>query len=541
MKRYIILLTTLLATLGAVSQNANDTINRMVLVESTYNPIIAGAVKRNFIPEEIEPSMKKETIVYADESVPVQYFERMPRMVQSASMPRQTQWPGYVHLGLGNKLNFDGLAAYGLHFKERHHLTFGAHADGWQGKFKTDGEERWHSSLYDLGLDVDYKLLLGNATLTAGIEGSHYRYNYLLQPALYSGATDIQQGTRLGGQFRLEGNAHEHYRYHVAAQYTRLGRSAYFTNEQRHSEQHFHAELSFGVDFYEYGLASLLVRSDLLMYQGLDNYRTYSSFGFTPRWDYSYGDLDLTAGVNLDIQNLYGPAIQVSPACEVRYTPSKLFAANLTIDGGRQLHSFGALYALSPYWASQSQLANSYTFMNARLTGNLRIIEGLHFQVGGGYRIMGNALFENALDTLGTIYAGFSTHKAQVAYAHAQASYTYKDLYTIAAEGNYNHWMVGDNRGILTRAPQLDTRVNARVRIIPGLYAHTDCRFILFTAIEGQRERAIIDWSLGAHYALNERLSFFLDGHNLLNRHYHRYAGYPSQGINVMAGAAFKF
>mgnify|MGYP006864422162 CR=1 FL=1 len=70
MKRYIILLTTLLATLGAVSQNTNDTINRMVLVESTYNPIIAGAVKRNFIPEEIEPSMKKETIVYADESVP---------------------------------------------------------------------------------------------------------------------------------------------------------------------------------------------------------------------------------------------------------------------------------------------------------------------------------------------------------------------------------------------------------------------------------------------------------------------------------------
>ena len=107
MKRYIILLTTLLATLGAASQNANDTINRMVLVESTYNPIIAGAVKRNFIPEEIEPSMKKETIVYADESVPEQYFERMPRMVQSAYMPSQTQWPGYVHLGLGNNFNFD--------------------------------------------------------------------------------------------------------------------------------------------------------------------------------------------------------------------------------------------------------------------------------------------------------------------------------------------------------------------------------------------------------------------------------------------------
>lgn len=537
MKRHIILLATVITAMGAMAHTAtNDTINRMVLVESTYNPIIAGAVKRNFIPEEVEPSMKKETIIYADESVPVEDFERIPRMVDNTAIAHTVRTPGYVHLGLGNYTNIDALAAYSLRFKERHQLAFDAYADGWAGKFKTDADNRWHSILYDLGLGANYQLQLGNAKLTTDLEASHHFYNYLMQPT-----NNLQKGSHLSGNIRLEGNAKEHYRYHVAAQYTHFERSAYLAQAQRHSEQHLHTEASLGIDFYEYGLASLLMSSDLLLYQGLDNYRTYHSLGITPQWDYRYGHFSFTAGANLDIQNLYSPAIQVSPACKIIYTPSKLFAANLIIDGGRQQHTFSSLYVLSPYWASHEQLASSYTFLNARLSGSMRIIEGLHLQLGGGYRITSNALFESVLDTLGTVYTGVSTHKAQVAYAQAQASYTYKNLYTITAEGNYSHWMVGDNRSFLTRAPQLDARFNAKVRIIPDLYAHTDCRLVMFTAIEGQRERAIIDWSLGAHYALNKKLSFFLDGHNLLNRHYHRYAGYPSQGINVMAGAAFKF
>ena len=64
----------------------------------------------------------------------------------------------------------------------------------------------------------------------------------------------------------------------------------------------------------------------------------------------------------------------------------------------------------------------------------------------------------------------------------------------------------------------------------------------VFTPVEGYTtEKAIINISLGARYAINEHLSAFLDGHNLLNRHHQYYAGYPSQGISVMAGAAFKF
>ena len=56
MKRYSTMLIALVLVAGAMAQTPADTINRMVLVESTYNPIIAGAVKHSFIPEEVKPN-----------------------------------------------------------------------------------------------------------------------------------------------------------------------------------------------------------------------------------------------------------------------------------------------------------------------------------------------------------------------------------------------------------------------------------------------------------------------------------------------------
>ena len=86
MKRYIALVPMLLAAALGIAQTANDTINRMVVVESTYNPIIAGAVKRNFIPEEVKPSMNRERVVYADENVDLTNFDRTAKKAALAEV-----------------------------------------------------------------------------------------------------------------------------------------------------------------------------------------------------------------------------------------------------------------------------------------------------------------------------------------------------------------------------------------------------------------------------------------------------------------------
>ena len=533
----------LLAAAIGIAQNANDTINRMVLVESTYNPIIAGAVKHNFIPEEVKPSVSKEEVVYAKESMGLTHFDRQAQSAKAVEMASEKNMPGYAHLGYGNYNNLSALAAYKLQLGKRSDLALKAHADGWNGKLKWGSNDKWRSYLYDMGLDADYTLNLGKATLNAGVEAAHYTYNYLGY-SIPTDGTDAQKANSLDAHLNIKGVVKEHYHYYAAISYTHFDRSAHFAYSTPHSENHLRSETSFGVDLYEWGMASIGLRYDLLTYQGLADYHNYGSFGITPKWEYRYGKFEFIGGFNMDFlagKHTLHP-IQLSPECSISYVPNKVFTALLTLDGGRDIHTFGNLYELSPYWASANQLRPSYTFLNARLEGGVRIFEGLHLHIGGGYKIVSDALFETAMDSLGVVYSGITNHEAQVATVDGAISYNHKDLVSLSAKGAYYHWMMKGDRALLARAPQLDASFDARVRIIPNLYAYTNLRWMMFTDTKVMpRERDIIDWSLGANYALNKHFSFFLDAHNLLGHRHSYYTGYPSQGFNVMAGAIVKF
>ena len=133
----------LLITAIGIAQTNNDTINRMVLVESTYNPIIVGAVKRNFIPEEVRPSMNREKVVYADENIDLTNFDREAQPAQVIKVLPEKGTPGYAHLGYGNYNNISGLAAYKWQFASNSDLTLRGHIDGWSGKFRLSDDTRW--------------------------------------------------------------------------------------------------------------------------------------------------------------------------------------------------------------------------------------------------------------------------------------------------------------------------------------------------------------------------------------------------------------
>lgn len=165
-------------------------------------------------------------------------------------------------------------------------------------------------------------------------------------------------------------------------------------------------------------------------------------------------------------------------------------------------------------------------------------MEGLHLHLGGGYKILSDALLETVVDSAAIRYTGITNHNAQVATIDGGISYNYKDLITFMIKGDYSHWMLQGEQALLARIPKFKVDMDARVRIMPKLYAHTNLKVVTFTDID---ERAVIDWSLGANYSLNKQFSFFLEAHNLLNRRYSYYTGYPSQGFNILAGAIFKF
>lgn len=547
MKKHItILISSLLVTVVGIAQTPvyNDTINRMVLVESTYNPILSGAIKHNFIPEEVEPSMKKESIVYADEAVPVSRFERTPRHVDGIDAKRGQSFPGYMHLGFGSHNNLNGLAAYKLLLNDNQHLSMNAGVDGWSGNIRIDNDKSWHSHLHDMDLGVHYRLKMGKADLDVNVDAARYVFNYLAKEKfdMNQDYADAQQAGDIIAGFHLRGNAKEHYYYHLRASYANYNRNYLFGNAKRNAEGHLHVEASFSSDLYEWGIPSIVMRGDWLTYKGLIDYRNYSSLGINPQWDYSYGDFDFMAGMNVDLLARDGLGVRFSPDCRVVYAPDKCFSMDFTVDGGRTLPTFGTLHAMSPYWISYAQLTPSYTYLHAKLTGNMRVMEGLSVSLVGGYKMIENALFQTVGDTIGIVYTKIEGRDAQVFYTEASLHYTQKNFFSLSADASYNHWMMGHDRSLLARTPQLDVNIGARIRVIENLYVNTNCRWVLFTPTEGgTREKSVLNVSLGGHYALNDKLSFFLEGHNLLNRHYQHYTGYPSQGINIMVGAIFKF
>ena len=386
-----------------------------------------------------------------------------------------------------------------------------------------------------MGLEADYNTQLGDAELTIGGHAAYYNYNYLV-----IGDTVVQSAYNLGAHMGLKGSIGENYYYQANLGYTHFGRSTYFAAKAPHGEGHLHIDAVLGRDLYEWGMVKLTVNSDLLAYKGLEGYSNYHSLTITPRWDYRSGDFLFVSGLNLDFlmgKNVNTP-VQASPECSISYIPNDRFAAKLTLDGGRDIHTFNSLYSLSPYWASMQQIKPTYTFMNAYIEGGVRIIEGLHLHLGGGYKVLSNALFETVMDSVGVTYTGITNHNAQVVGADVAISYNYKDIVALSAKSAYQYWMLKGDRTLLARAPQFNTEVDARVRVMPKLYAYTNLKWITFT---GSDERDIIDWSLGANYTLNKTFSFFLDAHNLLNHRHSYYTGYPAQGFNVMAGAMFRF
>ena len=545
MNRYISILSSLLITTASIAQTlSGDTINRTVLVESTYNPIVVSAVKRNFIPDAVEPSMNRTSIVYADKAMPITRLQRMVLPVETVTIAQAQPSSDYLHLAYGTHNNLDGMAAYHLLLGNHHTIILDGKVNGWNGNFYTPDEGWFASRYFHDEANLRYRFTFSQGELGAALFTGLSSFNYLTTEDFNHNLelnTD-QRSTHVGGKVYVKGNVDTRFHYHADITYTHAEQQVHFGIATPSIENHIQSRLHLDAQLNNYGTFSLKLANELLSYpQSTATAINYITL--TPQWSSSFNRFSFTTGVNLDLSNQSYARFKASPSCSITYNSEKNLNASLTLDGGHQLPTYSYLESLSPYWMRTPELQSSYTYLNAILSANIRLFEGLHLHADGGYRIIGSALFETISEINAIRYTGFVNRNTQLAHVTTKLSYNYKQQFSCFAQGTYNHWMPqNDDRDILTRAPQIDTKVGIKAHLFAGLSAHTNLRYVLFAADSKQeRETSIIDLNLGFHYALNTRWGFYLDGHNLLNRHYQYYTGYPSQGISAIAGVAFKF
>jgi len=552
MKRplYTILTVMLLAMPSALSAQTanNDTIRRTVLVESVYNPVLASSEKRSFLPEDQQPATTPGAVVYADENYNPGNLVRSPFGSAAVALREQRLQPAYLRLGYGTRNNADLLGLYRAKLSDDDMLNLGASLTGWSGNIPYKGltalmtdSGTWQSHRYDTDVHIGYAHE-GHTRFGVNADMGYYTRNYLPSGLTAPYDTDSQHSLWYGGDaYVLTPLRNIPAELGFSGGFHRWQNSSWQGNDNPNAENHFQLNADFTYRFKRAGRLEIALTNDYLTYSHLPDTTGHYFLGFHPSWVLEGRQGLVALGVNVDVQPTETQTVRFSPNCRFVWTPTAPLRLELAVDGGRDMQTFSDLYRLSPWWTANVPLQKAYTYLNTRLHMGVRVTEGLHLGLNGGYRLTDDALFATEKVTNGLLFTGLTNHDARVWTFGADATYEWKDLVRFKADFAYYGWQgVNDQPALLAYAPQVDAGTSLRVRIVRGLHADAAFRYRQFCDTGSGRKDAVADVSLKADYALNHTFSLFLSGENLLNRQSGWCAAYPAQGIRAVGGVVIK-
>ncbi len=275
-------------------------------------------------------------------------------------------------------------------------------------------------------------------------------------------------------------------------------------------------------------------------------------------------NIELLAGFNL--ATLIGADSilmwHISPKIDFTYNPLdgalSLFAG---ANGGFNANNYMQAYQNNQYMNYMLDLKPSEEIINIYGGFKGTISNAIAYKFSVAYSINQNEAYfyqqrnESARDTI--VQNMFSADYDDVNRLTLGGKLRYsKNNVTIDLRGNY---YVYESKYLrtLSHMPDFDAELNALVAITPKITANLNATVIgpreaiykqnrFFTTpfdepIEVHHLNTIINISLGADYALSNKLNFFINAQNILNQNYEYWHGYNSPGLLIMLGARYTF
>lgn len=582
--QYRIAAIILLSTQFSPAQKKDENIGTEVVnVVKPYTPTISDAFKVKETPSfDDEETANKETIRYNIFSFPVA-STFTPSKGKAAAVDKSAQekiYDNYITLAAGN---------YGTANAELFITQSISNTDYFGGMLRHKSSQGGikdvvlDDKFFDTSLDLTYgsktRALSWNADL--GYKNQNYNW-YGLNPVLYEGlsAEDLDL---------LISQIDEKQTYHTINVGGRLGLSESIFKEGSlkfirfwdafsSSENRFYAKPSLEFDINE-----VKIKANVLFdyingtfakdYSGLaeDLKYGYANIGLNPTFQLNGDDYS----VNLGATFMYSAASQGGDTKFLIYpsvTASYKVVGDLMIAyGGAE----GNLKQNSYHDFVQENFFVSPTLGIAPTDQKFDVYAGLKGKLANsiGYNIRASylnednkALFRNNLfDPINLNEEGYTYGNSfGVVYDNIKTLSFYGELtadfsknVTFGVSGTFSSYATGDEAEPWN-LPGINVSANLDFNITPKWYAGTKVFFV------GERkdinffqdpsasplpsymsETVTLDsyFDLNAHigYKHNERLTFFLKGNNLANQDYQRWINYPVQGLQVMAGASYKF
>lgn len=574
LKPILFLLTAAISVNSMAQEEKEDLGTEVVNIVKPYTPTISDAFKVKQTPIlNDSATIKKRPVQYSIFSVPVaSTFTPAKGTAATLEKPKRIKlYDNYASLGFGNFTSILGELYSNFEISRTDNAGVFFRHNSSQGGIDN---VRLENKYYDTQLDGNYTSRQRDATyiLNAGLQ--HQLFNWYGLPDFYDNVAtetinsiDPQQtyfSGYVGGSIELDDSVFER----VSAEIRYLG-DAFSSSEFNITAQpefrfpltDFNLKLTGDVDY----LSGSFDRS-YNNNQGI-NY-SYLNAGIIPSLEYIDSDLSLSLGVgayvSLDSENSQSEFF-IYPRIDASY---RLVDEVLIIYGGAkgdlQQNSYFNFKEQNPFVsptlfiAPTSQLYNGFAGLKGKLSN------AIGYNVRGSYGKSENqALFLNnpVIDqpvadiqpyelgnSFGVVYDDITTFRV---FGELQVEVS--EVFSLGINGTFSSYDT-TNQAQAWNLPEIEATVFSNFNITDKLYGGASIFFVgermdlsfvdgplADTAATEETLDSYLDANIHLGYRVNDRLSIFAKGSNLLSDNYQKWLNYPVQGIQGLLGATYKF
>ena len=520
------------------AQTQDSILNRTVVVEQEYNPIILDAEKINAVPRIEAPVAPQMEVEYDGRAMPARNIPAGYMPIYALAKAQAKATPGYLRLGYGNYGNLDVHADYQLHLTQKDFLGLTFRMDGMDGTLDIPGlTDKWNSYYYRTHASIGYRHDFSQVQMDLAGHFDLSNFNFL--PGSTNSnqkftAADFHIGVssssdELPLQFQAETNLMFYERQHelsfAHAQEVLVRTKAYVSGP-------ISATQTIGV----------AAGMDNIFYTN-NNYTDYTSLGLNPYYSFHNDTWEVRLGIHADLTFGFGSILDIAPDVQVSFRPNRICQLYVQAFGGELLNDFRRLERFNPYGQTIYQPSSTYEQLNTALGIKLGIPESYYIHLYGGYQNLKDDLYD--VSTIGTGYANeLSTWDTSNLYAAAEISYDYKGIVSLTAQGILRQWSAannGEKLNVLAFKPAREGKIQLDAHPISALRLLAGYRSIIRKEYNGAKAKPVSDLYLGASYNVLKNLSVHIHADNLLNKDYQYYYGYPAEGLNILGGASIRF
>ena len=544
-KYFIVLAASVLLNLACYAQK--DTTRKQTIdITSTYKPVLRNAVKINFSATHLLADTSKAVAPY---KIPAQnlFYSYQPFPLKPLALAQDTALElglrNYLKLGFGNYST--PYASAGFSFGDGKTSLVNLYADYISSKGKIQNQDYNQVNIKGAGSYFTEKNeLYGSASVS---QHDYYLYGYDHTQHNYNKTDVLQrlQDINLKAGFRNMNTNETGINYDPNVQIN------IFSNQTRLTESSLVAEVPVEKIFEDKFSVKVAVKADITSYTSKDLIPSNVKFsnnifhiapeliyatetftihgGVTPTWD--NGKLSV-------LPNIYGEA-QIK---------DKSFLVQAGLIGRFIKNSYRNLSYINPYLETISQQLNT---KETELYGGIKASVGKHFNFSAkaGFISYNNLPFFNNDTSAASDYksfAIFNESKLTDLRLHADMSFISQDKFTITGGLTFNGYTgMHDNAKAWGTVP-LEITGSMRwwafkqVMIKSDFKAFTGGPYLLKNNARGTTAGAA-DLSAGLEFAINKKISAWLDINNIFNNRYERWHNYQVYGLNVLGGVILKF